>query len=94
MRTVTYVKPLIDHKIEVLFDDGIHAEIDIRPFIRSQGLSQSLDDETVFKTVKIDEAGGIIWNNGFDFCPVFLRQIAVSKDNNCDTTSVLPSGSE
>ena len=34
-----------------------------------------LGDETFFKTVKIDEAGGIVWDNGFDFCPVFLRQI-------------------
>ena len=89
METITYVKPLKDHKIEIRFDDGIHAEINIRPFIRSQGISQSLEDETIFKTVKIDEAGGIIWSNGFDFCPVFLRQIAISKDNNCITTSGL-----
>ena len=79
METVTYVKPLKDHKIEVHFNDGIGAEIDIRPFIKSQGISQPLNDETVFKTVKIDEAGGIMWSSGFDFCPVFLRQIATSK---------------
>jgi len=78
METVTYVKPLKNRKIEVLFNDGIRAEIDISPFIKSQGVSQPLNDETVFKTVKIDEAGGIIWSSGFDFCPVFLRQIATS----------------
>jgi len=80
METVTYVKPLKDRKIEIRFNDGISAEIDIRPFIRSHGISQSLEDEKIFKTVKIDEAGGIIWSNGFDFCPVYLRQIAMSKD--------------
>jgi hypothetical protein len=50
-------------------------------------MSQPLEDEAIFKTVKIDEAGGIIWSNGFDFCPVFLRQIAMSKDNNYNITS-------
>ena len=75
METITYVNPLKDHKIEVFFNDGVRAEIDIRPFIKPYGISQPLDDETLFRTVKIDDAGGIVWNNGFDFCPVFLRQI-------------------
>ena len=77
METVTYVKPLKNYKLEVVFSDNMRAEIDIKPFIKPQGISQSLQNETVFNTVKIDEAGGIVWCNGFDFCPVFLRQIAV-----------------
>ena len=40
MDTITFVKPLINNKIEV----------------------------------RVDEAGGIVWNNGFDFCPVFLNK--------------------
>jgi len=79
MEIVTYVKPLKDRKIDVLFNDGIRAEIDIRPFIKSKGLSQSLKEEEMFNTVEIDEAGGIVWSNGFDFCPVFLRQIAAKR---------------
>ena len=82
METITYVKPLKEHRIEVIFNDGIRAEVDIRPFIKSQGISQPLVDETFFKTVKIDEAGGIVWDNGFDFCPVFLRQIAFPHSTN------------
>ena len=77
METVVYVKPLKNYKLEVVFSDNVHAEVDIRPFIKPQGISQILQDETFFKTVKIDEAGGITWSNGFDFCPVFLRQIAM-----------------
>ena len=76
METIVYVKPLENQEIEVVFSDNVRAKIDIRPFIKSQGISQSLQDETIFKTVKVDEAGGITWCNGFDFCPVFLRQIA------------------
>ena len=78
METVTCVKPLKNRKIEVLFNDGIRAEIDISPFIKPHGISQPLNDETVFQTVKIDEAGGIIWSSGFDFCPVYLKQIVAS----------------
>jgi len=76
METITYVKPLKTKKIEVLFNDGVRAEIDIRPYIKTNGLSQPLNDEILFNTVKVDEAGGIVWSNGFDFCPVYLRQIA------------------
>ena len=76
METITCVKPLKNKKIEVLFNDGVRAEIDIRPYIKTNGLSQPLNDEILFNTVKVDEAGGIVWSNGFDFCPVYLRQIA------------------
>jgi len=76
MDTITFVKPLKDNKIEVLFSDGVRAEIDIRPFIKPKGISHSLSDESLFKTVTVDDAGGIVWSNGFDFCPVFLKQIA------------------
>ena len=80
METITSVKPLKNKKIEVLFNDGVRAEIDIRPFIMPNGISHVLNEETQFKTVKVDEAGGIVWSNGFDFCPVFLRQI-VNREN-------------
>jgi len=77
MKTVINVKPLENYKLGVVFSDDVRAEVDVRPFIKSQGMSHSLLNETFFKTVKVDEAGGIAWSNGFDFCPVFLRQIAV-----------------
>jgi len=80
METIDCVKPLKNKKIEVVFNDGVRAEIDIRPFIKPNGISQPLNDEKVFNTVKIDDAGGIAWSNGFDFCPVFLRQIVNSED--------------
>ena len=76
METITNVSPLKDHKVRVIFSDGVCAEIDIRPFIKDGGISQQLNDETFFKSVKLDETGGITWDNGFDFCPVFLRKFA------------------
>jgi len=81
METIDCVKPLKNSKIEVFFNDGVRAEIDIRPFIKPSGISQPLNDEKFFNTVKVDDAGGIAWSNGFDFCPVFLRQIVDSEGN-------------
>ena len=76
METITNVSPLKGQKISVVFSDGIRAKIDIRPFIKPKGISQKLNDEAFFKSVKLDETGGIAWSNGFDFCPVFLRRLA------------------
>jgi hypothetical protein len=47
--------------------------VDIKPFING-GISDALKDEEYFKNVKINEFFGITWENGFDFCPNFLRQ--------------------
>jgi hypothetical protein len=79
METVKSVTPLEDYKVSVVFSDGVRAKIDIQPFIKSNGISKQLNDETFFKSVKVDETGGITWSNGFDFCPVFLREIAQTK---------------
>jgi hypothetical protein len=34
-----------------------------------------------FNQVKIDEFGGIIWENGFDFCPNYLRELTNEKQS-------------
>jgi len=74
MQTVIKVKPLNNHLLWVLFADNFDATIDIKPFIKS-GISAKLSDLNYFRQVKIDEFGGITWENGFDFCPNYLREI-------------------
>jgi hypothetical protein len=74
MQMVIKVKPLNNYLIWVLFADNFDATIDIRPFIK-KGISAKLSDLNYFKQVKIDEFGGIAWENGFDFCPNYLREI-------------------
>ncbi|MEI6754890.1 MAG: DUF2442 domain-containing protein [Paludibacter sp.] len=75
METIIEVKPLENYNIWVRFSDNSDAIICIKPFI-SDGISSKLLDLSYFKQVKIDEFGGISWENGFDFCPNFLREIA------------------
>ncbi len=66
------VKPVDNYKLEIVFSDNYHSVIDFKPFIRG-GISDKLLDINYFNSVKIDEFGGICWDNGFDFCPNFLR---------------------
>ena len=54
----------------ITFSDGLQKSIDIFPFIKT-GVSAQLRDPEYFKNVKIND-GYIYWENGFDFCPVFL----------------------
>jgi len=74
METIIDVKPLENYHIWVLFADHFNATIDIGPFI-NRGLSAKLQEPDYFKQVKIDDFGGITWENGFDFCPNYLREL-------------------
>ncbi|MEI7723787.1 MAG: DUF2442 domain-containing protein [Bacteroidota bacterium] len=81
METVIEVKPLDNYVIWVLFADNFSTTINIKPFI-STGISTRLLDLDYFKQVKIDEFGGISWNNGYDFCPNYLRELSLKQTEN------------
>jgi hypothetical protein len=74
MEKVIEIKPLDNFEIWVLFADNYSAKINIKPFITS-GISLKLLDTDFFQKVRIDEFGGIVWENGFDFCPNYLREL-------------------
>jgi len=82
METVIEVKPLENYFIWILFADNYKATINIKPFITT-GISSKLLEYNYFKQVKIDEFGGITWNNGFDFCPNYLRELADKQIDKC-----------
>jgi hypothetical protein len=77
METIIDVKPLDNFKVWIRFSDNFDAIVNIKPYI-STGISKKLMDDDFFKRVKIDEFGGIVWENGFDFCPNYLREIATN----------------
>jgi len=74
METIIEVKPLDNYVIWILFADNFNKTVNIRPFITT-GISAKLLDYDYFKQIKIDEFGGITWDNGFDFCPNYLREL-------------------
>ena len=72
METVIAVKPLEDYMLEIEFEDGLKKLIDVKPYI-GKGISAALKDKAYFRKVELEEGGGIVWPNGYDFCPNFLR---------------------
>jgi len=75
MESIIDVRPLENYNIWVRFADNFNATINIRPYITT-GISIKLLDVDYFNHVKIDDFGGIIWENGFDFCPNYLRELS------------------
>ncbi len=78
MEAIIDVKALDNFNIWIRFADNTDAVINLRPYI-SDGISTKLLDMNYFKQVSIDEFGGITWDNGFDFCPNYLREISNNK---------------
>ena len=72
MDRVISVKPLENYLLEIEFADGFHKVIDVKPFI-GKGISAALKEKSYFRQVKLEDGGGIAWDNGYDFCPNFLH---------------------
>jgi hypothetical protein len=74
MIDVVGVKPLDGHKLELTFQDGLNAVVDLdRVITRFEGIFAPLNDPDYFRSVRVDpEAGTIVWPNGADICPDVL----------------------
>lgn len=81
MERVIAVNILDNYILRITFEDKTEVILNVRPFITG-GISERLLDQDFFKTVKIDEFGGIGWENGFDFCPNFLRELSRGQHNS------------
>lgn len=78
MERIIDVQPMENYVVLLKFSDNTNYLLDVKPYI-SNGISANLKDEQVFRSVRVDEFGGIFWPNGFDFCPTFLKEMAVRK---------------
>lgn len=78
---VVDVKPLEGHNLELTFQDGLRAVVDMDQVIkRFDGVFASLNDPEYFRQVRVDpEIGTIIWPNGADVCPDVLYSYASGK---------------
>ena len=75
MNAVAAVKFIKNYEIHLEFKDGFESTVDIRPLI-GKGFTNELLDPDIFKKVEIDSGGGLVWPNGFDVCPNYLRRLA------------------
>lgn len=78
MNEVVDLNVLDDYRIWLQFNDGEEKIINFRPFI-GKGFTAELLDYGKFKRAFIEPGGGIAWENGYDFCPNYLKELESEK---------------
>ncbi len=79
MNGVIEIKILENYRIWIKFNDGEEKTVYFRPFI-GKGFTAELLDYEKFKQAFIEPGGGIAWQNGYDFCPNYLKELADEKE--------------
>ena len=74
MHKIIALSVIEPYKIRITFADSTIKTIDFENFL-AKGIALELRNFEKFKQVKIDSAGGLLWANGLDFCPNFLREL-------------------
>jgi hypothetical protein len=80
MNKIVEFKIIKDYMVWIKFEDGFSAELDFEPFL-GNGFTKELLEEDKFKTLSLEDGGGLTFYNGFDFCPNYLRLLANKKEN-------------
>ena len=71
---VVEIKTNEKYLIWLKFADGEEKVVNLEPFI-GKGFSKELLKQEKFSEVFIEPGGGIAWDNGYDFCPNFLKEL-------------------
>ena len=76
---VTDARTLPDYRLWVRFSDATESEIDLKDFITSDArpIVAALRDLATFSAIRVD-MDTVVWANGFDLAPEFLRARANS----------------
>lgn len=74
-----------DYKVQISFEDKQTYLIDLRPFLM-KGFAKELLEKDKFSEIYIESGGGLAWPNGFDICPIFLRNLIQEKQDLHDLT--------
>lgn len=66
-----------DHRVQVSFDDGLAAEVDLSYLLDYGGVFEPLRNLDYFRRLRADrEAGTIVWPNEADIAPETLYERA------------------
>jgi hypothetical protein len=72
---ITAVELVGPHSLALRFNDGASRRVDLLPELEGP-IFQPLRDPTYFSRVALDPvAGTVVWPNGADFAPDFLREL-------------------
>lgn len=81
MLHVTEVKYIKDYSLKLSFDDGTNGIIDLYPHLKGL-IFEPLKDKNIFNKAILDqELQTVIWPNGADFAPEFLKENLASVNN-------------
>ncbi|MBK6974488.1 MAG: DUF2442 domain-containing protein [Sterolibacteriaceae bacterium] len=70
---VTAVRYVTGHTLWLRFNDGTEGELDLTPELYGE-MFEPLRDPEYFRTFRLDpELRTVVWPNGADFAPEFLR---------------------
>ena len=74
-------KPLPNRQLQLVFEDGLKATIDLDKIIKHYtGVFAPLLEDAFFQQVQLaKELGTIVWPNGADICPDVLYAAASGK---------------
>lgn len=74
---VTDAQVLAEYRLRVCFSDGSEGEVDLKEFIEvdSRPVVKALRDLSMFSAIRV-EMDTVVWENGFDLAPEFLRAMA------------------
>jgi hypothetical protein len=78
MEKVIEITVLENYYIWLKFADGEERTINFRPLI-GKGFTKELLHYEKFIKVFIEPGGGIAWENGYDFCPNYLKELKDEK---------------
>lgn len=86
---VIEARALGDHRLFLLFEDGVTGEIDFGPRLRFEGVFAPLRDPVVFSQVRVDpDLGTVVWPTGADLDPDVLYAAVTGTEASLPTSEV------
>ncbi|MDP2140103.1 MAG: DUF2442 domain-containing protein [Gammaproteobacteria bacterium] len=75
MLHIKSVKYISGFRIWVAFDDGTKGEVDLEGYLQGP-VFEPLNDQDIFSKVSVDpELETIVWPNGADLAPEFVKEL-------------------
>ena len=68
MNRIAQVTALPGYRLKVEFQDGISGVVDLSGDLDGE-VFEPLRDEALFRQVRVDEYGAVVWPNGADLAP-------------------------
>lgn len=78
--TVKSARYVSDYTLELVFSDGLNAEIDFTDWIKRYPFFKPLENIDYFKNFSVD-GWTIVWENGADIAPETLHDIALKNQH-------------